>query len=314
MTGEATAPSSPSAGEWAGSHGAMPPEGTFLAGPLERDVVLRSLVNHTVPGVEIVDPAAGTVTRLVPGSDAGMVTVAIHDDGVQIIGDTDATTVDLVREWFDLDTDVAEIAERFADDVVLGPLVRERPAVRVIGHPDAFEAAAQTVLGQQVSLAACRTFTGRLAAAYGIAGEGGLLRFPHPAAVAAADLEELRAAVGIPRSRARTVIALAEAFAAGLRVERHGDHAAVRAALLALPGIGPWTVDYLALRVLRDADAYPVGDLVLRRALGGISPAEATALGERWRPWRAYATMQLWTHDAASGTASTPGPKRRSEA
>ncbi|QDZ16616.1 DNA-3-methyladenine glycosylase 2 family protein [Humibacter ginsenosidimutans] len=267
--------------------------------------MLRSLVNHSVPGVERVDLDDGTVTRLLrTASGLVPVTVAVLDDGVRILGGGDAETTEIVREWFDLDTDIDAVGEAFAGDAVLGPLVRERPAVRVIGHPDAFEAAVQTVLGQQVSLAACRTFTGRLAAAYGAPGPGELLAFPEARVVADADLDQLRAAVGIPLARARTVIAVAAAFADGLRVRRGEDAATVRSALLALPGIGPWTVDYLALRVLRDPDAYPVGDLVLRRALGGVTPAAASELGERWRPWRAYATMQLWTADAFSRTSS----------
>ncbi|MGA0565770.1 DNA-3-methyladenine glycosylase family protein [Rathayibacter sp. KR2-224] len=288
---------------------AAAPEGVFLSGRLERDVVLGSLVRHSVPGVERVDAENSTVTRLI-GSEhaAAAITVAVRDDGVEVRGLASSDVVEAVREWFDLDTDLDQINSDFREDAVLGALVRERPALRVIGHPDAFEAAAQTVLGQQVSLAACRTFTGRLAAAYGSAGSDGLIAFPPPAVVAAAELEELRSAVGIPVARARTVIALAEAFASGLKVERDADHAEVRARLLALPGIGPWTVDYLALRVLRDADAFPVGDLVLRRALGGVSPAEALALGEAWRPWRSYATMHLWTADAAGSTGAALSP------
>ena len=274
----------------------------FLAGRLERDAVLDSLVRHSVPGVERVDLANGTVRRLVGGASASPpapVTVSVRDDGVEVHGSASPEVLEAVREWFDLDTDIDAVQDAFAGDPLLGPLVRERPALRVIGHPDAFEAATQTVLGQQVSLAACRTFTGRLAAAYGVrADDEELIAFPAAEVVASAELEELRAAVGIPLSRARTVIALAQAFAAGLRVARDADHGDVRAELLALPGIGPWTVDYLALRGLRDPDAFPVGDLVLRRALGGVSPAEALEFGERWRPWRAYATMHLWTADA----------------
>ncbi len=277
---------------------ARPGDDVFLAGRLEREVVLRSLAAHSVPGVERVDEDAGTVTRLLTTSSGpALVTAVLREDGVQVVGATDDDTVELVREWFDLDTDVDAVAEALGHDATLAPLVRKRPAVRVIGHPDAFEAAVQTVLGQQVSIAACRTFTGRLAAAYGTAAHG-LTAFPTPDAVAGAEPEELRAAVGIPRARARTVMALAEAFASGLRLERGCDGAEVRAALLAVPGIGPWTTDYLSLRALHDPDAFPVGDLVLRRALDGATAAEALRRGERWRPWRAYATMHLWTADA----------------
>ncbi|HWD61797.1 MAG TPA: AlkA N-terminal domain-containing protein [Humibacter sp.] len=278
---------------------------TLLQGRLERDVVLRSLVNHSVPGVERVDVGRGTVTRLLRTTmGTRPVTVLVRDDGVEVAGEADRALLEIVREWFDLDTDVDAVAAAFAGDPILGPLVEARPAVRIIGHPDPFEAAVQTVLGQQVSLAACRTFTGRLAAAYGTPGTDGLIGFPDPQAVAAAEHEQLRAAVGITNARARTVLALASAFAGGLELGREHDPDRSRAELLSLSGIGPWTVDYLALRVVRDTDAFPVGDLVLRRALGGVTPAEATAMGERWRPWRAYATMHLWTADAALQAAS----------
>jgi AraC family transcriptional regulator of adaptative response / DNA-3-methyladenine glycosylase II len=281
----------------------------FLPGRLQREEVLRSLVNHSVPGVERVDAERGTVARLVRrASGTAAVTVSVGTDGVRVLSASDDDVLETVREWFDLNTDVDAIGEAFRDDPVLAPLVRERPALRVIGHPDAFEAAVQTVLGQQVSLAACRTFTGRLAAAYGSPGPGGLLAFPSAEAVARAEQEELRAVVGIPAARARTVIALAEAFASGLSLARGSDPTSVRTRLLTLPGIGPWTVDYLALRILRDPDAFPVGDLVLRRALGGLSRSDALVLGERWRPWRAYATMHLWTADAAGRAASAGVP------
>jgi AraC family transcriptional regulator of adaptative response / DNA-3-methyladenine glycosylase II len=285
--------------------------GTFLPGRLERDEVLRSLVSHSVPGVEHVDAEDGTVARLVHGASGSVaVTVSVGSDGVRVLTAGADDVLETIREWFDLNTDVDAIGAAFRDDPALGALARRRPALRVVGHPDAFEAATQTVLGQQVSLAACRTFTGRLAAAYGTAGQDGLLAFPPAETVAGAEQEELRAVVGIPAARARTVIALAEAFASGLSLAPGSERGEARTRLLALPGIGPWTVDYLALRVMHDPDAYPVGDLVLRRALGGVTAADALGLGERWRPWRAYATVHLWAEDAARralGAAPRPG-------
>ena len=190
---------------------------------------------------------------------------------------------------------------RFGDDSTLGPLVRERPGLRRIRYPESFEAAISTVLGQQVSLAAARTFAGRLVAAYGVPAPGGLTAFPAPERVAGADLEKLRAAIGITGSRARTVLAVAALFArtgdwpVPLPREQWDERAAT---LLALPGIGPWTVAYLRMRLFGDPDAVPVGDLVLRRALGVAKDREVPAAMERWRPERSYAVFQLWASTA----------------
>jgi AraC family transcriptional regulator, regulatory protein of adaptative response / DNA-3-methyladenine glycosylase II len=183
--------------------------------------------------------------------------------------------------------------------------VRLRPGLRILGYADGFEGAVLTVLGQQVSLAAARTFAGRLVEAFGTAGPGGLRLFPDPDALAAAGPEAVRAAVGLTGARARTVHALAAACADGLRIEPGGDHAWIRSRLLALPGIGPWTVEYLAMRALRDPDAFPEGDLALRRALGAGSAQEVRAAGRRWSPLRAYAVFHLWTSHAY---LPVPGP------
>jgi AraC family transcriptional regulator of adaptative response / DNA-3-methyladenine glycosylase II len=103
----------------------------------------------------------------------------------------------------------------------------------------------------------------------------------------------------MPAARARALGALARAVRNGLALDGRRDVPATRAALLELPGIGPWTVEYIAMRALRDPDAFPAGDLVLRNALGGISARELLARADAWRPWRAYAAMHLWS--AAAG-------------
>jgi 3-methyladenine DNA glycosylase/8-oxoguanine DNA glycosylase len=134
----------------------------------------------------------------------------------------------------------------------------------------------RAVLGQQVSVAGARRTAEKLVALYG-PGDG----FPPPEAVASGPLP------GMPAARARALRALAEAVAGGLRLDPPLDVAGTRAALLALPGFGPWTVEYVAMRALRDPDAWPGSDLWLRRAAEGLDPG-------RWRPWRAYAAMVLW--------------------
>ena len=182
-------------------------------------------------------------------------------------------------------------------DALLGPLVEARPGLRVAGAWDGFELAVRAVLGQQVSVAAGRGLAERLALRHGEPlprPEHGLVRlFPTAERLATSEI------TGMPASRARALGALAAAVAGGLVIDERQDLAATRAALLELPGIGPWTVEYVAMRALRDPDAFPASDLVLRRALGGIDSREALRRAEAWRPWRAYAAMHLWTATAA---------------
>ncbi|GEL97569.1 DNA-3-methyladenine glycosylase family protein [Cellulomonas terrae] len=267
----------------------------ILRQPFDPAPALASLVAHAVPGVEVVD--AGTVTRVVLlGDRPALVAATLGPDRVALRASagSEADLSALAVAWFGLADDLDAVVGAFADDEVLGPLVRARPRLRILGHPDGFEAAVTTVLGQQVSLAAARTFGGRLAAAYGEPGPGGLTAYPTPERLAAVDPVELQSVVRITHSRARTLHALARACADGLDLRGPGT----REHLVALPGIGPWTADYLALRVLGDRDAMPVGDLVLRRALGVGSAADVTRLAERWRPLRAYAAVHLWTSAA----------------
>jgi len=261
--------------------------------PFDPAPALASLVAHAVPGVEVVD--GSTVRRVVDGD---VVTATLAQDRVDLTA-SPGTGVDLhelADAWFGLADDLDAVRDAFARDEVLGPLVGARPALRILGHPDGFEAAVTTVLGQQVSLAAARTFGGRLAAAYGAPGPDGLTVYPSPATLASVDPAELQAVVRITHARARTLHALAQACADGLVLAPGATD--VRPRLLALPGIGPWTVDYLALRVLADRDAMPVGDLVLRRALGVPTDRDVARLAEPWRPWRAFAAVHLWTATA----------------
>lgn len=281
-----------------------------FVGAYDWSLALRMIGAHAVPGGEVTDPVAGTHRRLLPGAAGpvhitvspgdGVLIVRVDDDDV--IGEVDVADITRrVRHWLDLDLDPVASVARFADDSTLGPLVHERPGLRRIRYPESFEAAISTVLGQQVSLAAARTFAGRLVAAYGVAAPGGLVAFPNPGRVAAAEPGELRTAVGITGSRARTVSAVAELFAetgpwpVPLAREQWDERAA---ALLALPGIGPWTVAYLRMRLFGDPDAVPVGDLVLRRALGVAKDRDVPAAMERWRPDRSYAVFQLWASTA----------------
>jgi 3-methyladenine DNA glycosylase/8-oxoguanine DNA glycosylase len=182
--------------------------------------------------------------------------------------------------------------------------VTRRPGVRLVGYPDEFEAVVATVVGQQVSLAAARTFAGRLVAAYGTPTDG-LLAFPAPEDLAAATEPELRAAIGLTGARTRTLRAAAEKWADGFTLA-HLMAAEARRALLAVPGVGRWSTDYLAVRAMQHPDTFAPGDLVARKALGTATAAEAQTRAAAWAPWRSYALVHLWA-DAAYATRP-PGP------
>jgi AraC family transcriptional regulator, regulatory protein of adaptative response / DNA-3-methyladenine glycosylase II len=234
-----------------------------------------------VPGVEEVEGDVYRRTALVDGR-AGVVEVG-----------TDTGVGARERLVLGLDADHTLIEPALRRDPLLAPLVAARPGLRVAGAWDGFELAVRAVLGQQVSVAAGRGLAERIAARHGQPlpePVGSLTRlFPGPETLASVQLD------GMPASRARAVRALAQAVAGGLAIDERQDRASVRAALLELPGIGPWTVEYIAMRALRDPDAFPASDLVLRNALGGVSAAEALRRAEAWRPWRSYAAMYLWT-------------------
>jgi AraC family transcriptional regulator of adaptative response / DNA-3-methyladenine glycosylase II len=211
------------------------------------------------------------------------------------------------RRLLDLDADPAAPAEHLGSDPLLAPLVRAAPGLRLPGTVDGAELAVRAVLGQQVSVRGARTAAARLTQALGEqlpAPDGGLTHlFPTPAAIAAAGPDALP---GGPERRRQTLRALARLLAEGeLAIDPGSDREALRAQLLALPGIGPWTAEYIAMRALCDPDAFLPTDLGVRRALErlgrsnpalreGCPPREAARVAERWRPWRAYALVHLW--------------------
>ncbi|WP_430334641.1 DNA-3-methyladenine glycosylase family protein [Rhodococcus sp. ACT016] len=274
--------------------------------PFTTAPMLGALAAHAVDGLERHDSESGTHTRVVPaphgaalvsvrfaGSDHVTATVrASHRDDVPCVES-------LVRRWLDLDADPDTVDAALSKHAMLADHVAARPGLRVLGSVDGFETAVLTVLGQQVSLSAARTFGSRLVSAFGKpTGIDDLVTFPAPETLAGLDPLIVQKTVGLTGARARTVQALAEAAADELHLGPDADPEEFRRRLLALPGIGPWTADYLAVRVLGDRDAYPSGDLVLRRALGVKTAREAATASEPWRPWRAYALFHLWTGQA----------------
>ncbi len=201
------------------------------------------------------------------------------------------------RRMFDLAADPARIRLAFRSDPLLAPLLKARPGLRIPGAWDPFECAVRAVLGQQVSVAAARTLAARLVVRTGqplVAGAEGLTHlFPAPATLASANLDGL----GITGARIAALQTLARAVAEGT-LDFGAATEQVITALIALPGFGVWTAQYIALRALGEPDAFPTGDLVLRRmAADDESPLSTRALEERaegWRPWRGYAGMHLW--------------------
>ena len=203
------------------------------------------------------------------------------------------------RDLLDLDCEPHSIAAALSQDRKLARLVGRRPGIRVPGCADGFELAVRAVLGQQISVAAARTFAGRLVSTWGESVQTPDERlthlFPTPSALAEAPLE----ATGITRRQAGTIRSVARAVAGGeLTLDPGADRIKTRERLLAIPGIGDWTASYIGMRALRDPDAFPAGDLGLRHAARQLGLPDTTiALREhslRWRPWRAYAAMHLW--------------------
>ncbi len=197
-----------------------------------------------------------------------------------------------VKHLFDVAAHPEEISQ------ALGDLASARPGLRLPGAADGFELAVRAILGQQVSVAAATRIAARLADAFGediatpIAGLNKL--FPTPQALAALDPSKV-AATGIISARARAIVTLAKEVAAGrIRLEPSADVAVTLAALEALPGVGPWTAQYIAMRALAWPDAFPHPDVALIKAMKASKPRDALAASESWRPWRAYAVMHLW--------------------
>ena len=265
-----------------------------LVAPYPAAVVLAWLGARAVPGVE---ELTGPVYRRVLALPGGPAVVTLEPHADHVAARADRAAVPACRRLLDLDADPAAPAAVLAADPALAPLLERVPGIRVPGTVDRFETAVRTVLGQQVSLAAARTLAARCAAAWGTplaAPDGALTHaFPTAAQLAAADLE----AVGMPRARRAAVAALARRVASG-SLDLGGPAAAVSAELLEVPGVGPWTASYVALRALGDRDAFPAGDLGLRRAARALGlPGDSAGLAahaERWRPWRAYAAHLLW--------------------
>lgn len=293
----------------------LPARAPFDAGALMRFFAARAIsgVEHvaddTYSRSVVVDGALGMLeARAIPGDTALALSVRLASPrGLMPL-------VANVKRMFDLDTDAAEIARHLRRDPLLRHFV-PTTGVRVPGAWDPFEIGVRALLGQQISVAAARTLAARLVQMCGepldAMARGSITHaFPAPAAVASADV----ARIGLPRTRAAALRGFAAAVADGtIDLSTSRDLDEIVRALTALPGIGPWSAHYMAMRAYAEPDAFPASDLGVLKALGRrgtIATARgALARAEAWRPWRAYAVIALWTSD--SNAADEPSRPTR---
>lgn len=281
--------------------------------PLDVRSLLQFFATRALPGVEVVDPGGGWMARTVslransPGgsgaSHAGWIRVAFdpvrHHATLQVSASLVPAlpaVIQRARHWLDLDADPQSI------DAVLRADFPGRKGLRLPGAMDGFELAVRAVLGQQVTVAAARTFARRLVERFGqplpLPAPGLDRLFPSPQALAHASGEDL-GALGIVRQRQAALRALADAVCRGeLALHAGADPQPTMDTLRSLPGIGDWTAHYIAMRALRWPDAFPAGDVALHKALGlqGRRDAarEALRLSQPWSPWRGYAVLRAW--------------------
>ena len=263
--------------------------------PFDSAGLFRFFADHAIPGLESGDETRYERTLSLPGGPADVVVIpdtaragVIVTARLRALADVPAL-VARVRRMFDLDADSVAIDAALSRDPVLAPLVASVPGIRLAGSVDGEEALFRTLVGQQISVAAARTVLGRLVDDLG----GGV--FPTAQTIAESGRDVLRG----PASRVNTIVGAAEALASGdLRLDVETPAVELRERLLALPGIGPWTADYLAMRVLGNPDILLTSDLVVRQSASALGlPADERGLaarGEPWAPWRSYATVHLW--------------------
>jgi AraC family transcriptional regulator of adaptative response / DNA-3-methyladenine glycosylase II len=270
--------------------------------PFDSAQVLAFLAARSVPGLEHVDGGTySRVLRLAHGparvhlrAEAGHVHAELELGELRDL----ASAVQKCRSLLDLDADPQAVVEVLAGDEALRPLVTARPGTRVPGAVDGFELAVRAVLGQQVTVKAATGLVGRIVAAHGDPiGDHDQLHSKFPSAQRLAEADP--SSFPMPVSRGRALVELARRVAEGsLCLEAGCDRAETERALLAVPGVGPWTAGYVAMRALADPDRFLPGDVAVRNAMASLglpsSGDPAASYAARWRPWRSYAVMHLW--------------------
>jgi len=275
--------------------------------PFDWTALLRFFEARAVPGIEVVE--RGRYRRNIRFADRiGSLEVVRPATGRALVATVDLPvrtkrTVDArLRAMLDLDCDPDEVIRVLGRSPDLRSHIRRHPGIRVPGAWEPFEILVRAIVGQQVSVSGARTILGRLVEHVG---HDSPRVFPSAEEIAAVDLKGF----GMPHGRAENLRAAAAAFAeGGFTLDGSAES---RRRLLALRGIGPWTVEYVAMRAFRDRDAFPDGDLVLRKVAGGdrtLTSGELRERAEAWRPWRAYAAMLLW-----SGAVSGERPEKAAD-
>ena len=262
--------------------------------PMDLGATLEFLGDRAIPGVEAFDGGTLTRTLRLPGGPA---LVSLSDGGgyvrcrLRLTEQRDLiTAVARVRRLLDLDADPVAVDDLLGRDATLGPLVRKHAGLRSPGAVDGFEMAVRAIVGQQISVAGARTILGRIAASVGDVAFDEWRLFPSAEAFVASD----PAALPMPRKRAATLHTIAATMASGeLTLDPGADRVATRQALLALPGIGAWTADYLLMRAVGDPDILLAGDLGVRKGADSLDIDLSDGRPD-WAPWRSYATHQLW--------------------
>ncbi|THD79954.1 MAG: DNA-3-methyladenine glycosylase 2 family protein [Phenylobacterium sp.] len=282
--------------------------------PYDWAAIIGFLTARAIPGVEIVSARRYARTLSVDGATG--VVVVTPGDGDFLIAEIRfpklqalPAVIARIRRVFDLTADPGLIGAHLSQDPELAPLIAARPGLRAPGAWDGFEMAVRAILGQQITVTAARNLAAKLVATYGepindpSAVKLGLTHvFPTPERLVGQDI----AALGMPRARGASIEALARTVAADPTIfTPRADLESAIKALSALPGIGAWTAQYIALRELREPDAFPHADIGLLRAMAGAdgvrpTPDQLLARSQAWRPWRAYAAQHLWAADPAA--------------
>jgi AraC family transcriptional regulator, regulatory protein of adaptative response / DNA-3-methyladenine glycosylase II len=291
--------------------------------PYDWDNMLGFLRARAIPGVEVVDGERYLRTVEVGGAvgsievthlpDPQSLGVCIRFPDVRLL----PAIVARVRRLFDLGADIETIDEHLSGDPVLAPLVAQRPGLRAPGGWDGFEIAVRAVLGQQISVIAARRLAGQLAALHGRAvpkqfqiHEGLSHVFPTAKRLASAS----RIGLGMPVARLTALKAVAEAALADPNLFRpFGNIEETVARLRTIRGVGEWTAQYIALRAIREMDAFPASDIGLLRSVAAIDGEKTTSANllsraESWRPWRAYAAQHLWAAEGSAGVSDMQVP------
>jgi AraC family transcriptional regulator of adaptative response / DNA-3-methyladenine glycosylase II len=274
--------------------------------PYDWDRILAFFKDRAIPGVEWAD--LGTYSRTIRLSTTrGTIAVRHAQNGHALELDVCMTdsrelmkVVERVRRMFDLDANPRAIHQTLIQDPLLAERIHKRPGLRLPGSWDPFETAVRAVVGQQISVKGAVTQLGRIARLVGHSYDGGdtphlIWLFPDAAEMVAADM----ATIGVPQKRKETLRQIAQQIVSGsLQLDTAGELSRFVDTMTAIPGIGNWTANYVAMRALGEPDAFPASDLGIMKALqeGDTRPTvkQVTARADAWRPWRAYATIYLW--------------------